>query len=168
MGPAFNNWFLTKSSVRLIDNGKHIELILLASNTNPFRKGIQLIIAGSQDGVCPVRAMKQLLAINTHRPPRAPLFCIGRAEQQPFTREHAVQKPRELGIQLGLGVATWHGHSFRRGAAIWAAEVGILESQIQTLGHWRSDTYKAYIEYCQEERISLSEGFQSTQRRQER
>ena len=168
MGPAFHNWFLTKSSVRFIENDKHIELTLPASKTDPFRQGIQLIIAGSHDGACPVRAMKQLLAIDTHRSPQAPLFCVGRIEQQPFTREYVVQKLRELGIHSGLGVAAWNGHSFRRGAATWAAEVGISEAQIQTLGRWRSDAYKAYIEYSQAERISLSQRFQAIQRRRER
>ena len=164
MGPAFHNWFLTKSSIRFIENDKHIELTLPVSKTDPFRQGIQLIIAGSHDEACPVRAMKQLLAINTYRSLQAPLFCIGRTEQQPFTREYVVQKLRELGTKSGLGQAAWNGHSFRRGASTWAAEVGISEAQIQTLGRWRSDAYKAYIEYSQDERISLSERFQGASR----
>ena len=167
MGPAFRNWFLTKSSIRLIQNKKHIELTLPASKTDPFRQGIQLIIAGSHDAACPVQAIKQLLAIDTHRPPTEPLFCIGRREQQPFTRQYVVQRLQELGMSSGLGQASWNGHSFCRGAATWAAEVGISETQIQTLGRWRSNAYKAYIEYSKEERISLSERFQGTQRRQE-
>ena len=64
-----------------------MELTLPASKTDPFRQGIQLIIAGSHDNACPVRAMKQLMAKDTHRPPQAPLFCVGRIAQQPFTRE---------------------------------------------------------------------------------
>ena len=55
----------------------------------------------------------------------------------------------------------WNGHSFRslRGAATWAAQVGITETEIQTLGRWKSDTYKAYIEYSDTERITLSKRF---------
>ena len=165
MGSVFHNWFLTKSSIQLTHNEKHIELTLPASKTDPFRQGIQLIIAGSNDEACPVRAMKRLLAVDTHRQPRSPLFCVGRREQLPFTRQHVVQKLQELGISSGLGPASWNGHSFRRGAATWAAEVGISETQIQTLGRWRSDAYKAYIEYSPEERISLSERFQGIQLR---
>ena len=165
MGPAFPNWFLTKSSIRLIQHDEHIELTLPASKTDPFRQGIQLIIAGSHDEACPVRAMKQLLAMDTHCQETAPLFCVGRREQLPFTRQHVVEKLQELGTTAGLGQATWNGHSFRRGAATWAAEVGISESQIQTLGRWRSDAYKAYIKYSQEERISLSECFQGARAR---
>ena len=61
----------------------------------------------------------------------------------------------------GLGSGCWNGHSFRRGAATWAAEVGISETEIQTLGRWRSDAYKAYIEYSPEEQIALSRRFQT-------
>ena len=42
----------------MIENDEHIELTLPASKTDPFRQGIQLIIAGSHDGACPVRGMK--------------------------------------------------------------------------------------------------------------
>ena len=109
--------------------------------------------------------MKQLIARDTHRPPQAPLFCVGRIAQQPFTREYVVQKLQKIGISSGLGVASWNGYNFHRGAATWAAEVGIPEAQIQTLGRWRSDAYKAYIEYSEEERIRLSERFQGIQPR---
>ena len=139
MGPSFQNWFLTKSCIRFIKNSKHMELTLPASKTDPFRQGIELIIAGSHDNACPVRAMKQLIVRDTHRPPQAPLFCVGRIAQQPFTREYVVQKLQTIGTSSGLGVGSWNGHSFRRGAATWAAEVGIPAAQIQTLGRWRSD-----------------------------
>ena len=109
--------------------------------------------------------MKRLIAKDTHRPPQAPLFCIGRIAQQPFKQEYVVQKLQTIGISSGLRVASWNRYSFRRGAATWAAEVGIPEAQIQTLRRWRSDAYKAYIEYSEEERIRLSERFQATQPR---
>ena len=159
MGPSFQNWFLTKSCIRFIKNGEHIELTLPASKTDPFRKGIQLIIAGSHDNACSLRAIKQLIVKDTHRPPQAPLFCVGRIAQQPFTREYVVQNLQTIEISSGLGVASWNVQSFRWGAATWAAEVGIPEAQIKTLGRWRSDANKAYIEYSEEERIRLSERF---------
>ena len=133
-----------------------MELTLPASKTDPFRQGIQLIIAGSYDNACPVRAINQLIATDTHHLPQAPLFWVGRIAQQRFTREYVVQKLQTIGISSGLGVASWNGHSFCWGAATWAAEVGIPEAQIQTLGQWRSDASKAYIEYSEEERLTLS------------
>ena len=124
---------LNKSSIRLIGGGAHLELTLPASKTDPFRHGIQLVIACSNDAGCPVTAMKQLIRIDTHRPPSAPLFCVGALEQSPFTREYVPQKLLELAIRGGLGRGVWNGHSFRRGAATWAAQVGIAEHEIQTL-----------------------------------
>ena len=104
--------------------------------------------------------MRKLIQIDTHRHSHAPLLCIGLLEQQPFTREYVVQKLEQIAITSGLGRAACYGHSLRRGAATWAAEVGIPEPQIQILRRWRSDAYKAYIEYSKEERINLLQRFQ--------
>ena len=109
--------------------------------------------------------MRKLIQIDTHRHLHAPLFCIGLLEQQPFTRQYVVQKLQQIAITSGLGRAAWNGHSFRRGAATWATEVGIQEPQIQILGRWWSDAYKSYIEYSREERINLSQCLQQIARR---
>jgi len=127
---------------------------------DPFRKGITLTIAATQDEGCPVRAMRQLQASDTHRPHHTPLFCIGKHTQQAFTREHVVHRLQHIATTVGLGQGKWNRHSFRRGAATWAAQVGLADTEIQTLGRWRSDAYKVYIEYTQEERIRLSRRFQ--------
>jgi len=163
LGPAFPNWFLTKSSIKTRESRGYMEVTLPISKTDPFRKGIQLTIAASQDPACPVQAMKRFLTWDTHRSHEQPLFCIGRDTQQAFTRDYVVQKLQQLALQTGLGHGTWNGHSFRRGAATWAAEVGISETDIQTLGRWRSDAYKTYIEYSNQQRIALSKRFQVSQ-----
>lgn len=46
----FRNWFLTKSSIRPIAGGAHLELSLPASKTDPFRHRIKVTIAASLDG----------------------------------------------------------------------------------------------------------------------
>lgn len=109
--------------------------------------------------------MQQLLALDLHCPLQVALFCVGRTEQPPFTREHVVQRLQTLGKITGLGVGSLDGHSFRWGAATWAAEVGLPKAQIQTLRRSRSDAYKIYIEYSQEELIGESKHFQGTQPR---
>ena len=103
LGATFGNWFLTKGSVRILRGGSYMELTLPSSKTDPFRKGIKLTIAASHDEACAVQAMKGLQATDTHRPQWAPLFCIGRAEQLPFTREHVVQKLQTLATTTGMG-----------------------------------------------------------------
>jgi len=104
--------------------------------------------------------MRQLLASDTHRPYHTPLFCIGKQTQQAFTREHVVHQLQHIATTAGLGQGKGNRHSFRRGAAMWAAQVGLADTEIQTLGRSRSDAYKVYIEYTQEERIRLSRRFQ--------
>ena len=160
LAEGFGKWFLTKSCIRISREATYMELNLPSSKTDPFRKGIKLTIAATYDRGCPVLAMQRLRAIDTHRPEHAPLFCIGKLEQHAFTREYVVRRLQELATAVGLGQGTWNGHSFRRGAATWAAEIGISENEIQTLGRWRSDAYKTYIEFSKKERIKLSKRFQ--------
>ena len=63
LGPSFRNWFLTKASVSVLGDGTHMQLILPSSKTDPFRKGIKLIIAATNDLRCPVYAMQEFLTI---------------------------------------------------------------------------------------------------------
>jgi len=163
LGASFPKWFLTKQHIGVPAGESYMELTLPASKTDPFRKGITLTIAASGDIGCPVEAMRRLQAIDQHRPRSAPLFCVGRYQQHAFTREHVVRSLQQIAITAGLGEGIWNGHSFRRGAATWAAQAGISEGEIQILGRWRSDAYKAYIEFSQVEQVSLSKRFQIQQ-----
>lgn len=130
LGLSFPKWFFAKSCIHISQSGAHMELSLPSSKTDPFRKGIRLTIAATYDAGCPVKAMQQLLTIDTHRPSHAPLFCIGKDIQSALTREYIVQRLQQLATTAGLGHGTWTAHSFRRGAATWAAEVGMAENEI--------------------------------------
>jgi len=94
MGAPIPNWFLTKDSIRIqAHQGEpYLELTLPASKTDPFRHGIQLPIAASNDYACLVNAWKVLAQIDGNCPQSAPLVCIGQLEKRPFTRECVVQK----------------------------------------------------------------------------
>lgn len=52
--PLFRSWFLTKSSIQLqnLKGESYINLTLPASKTDPFRHGIELSIAASNDLGC--------------------------------------------------------------------------------------------------------------------
>lgn len=162
LGPSFQKWFLTKSSISISGDGTYMTVNLPASKTDPFRLGVEIVIAASRDDVCPVKAMRNLFRHDRHRQPSDPVFTADQYRRLPFTREHVVHQLRTLATMAGLGTGSWNGHSFRRGAATWAAEVGLPERQIQALGRWTSAAYRSYIESSQEDRIAMSRRFQQT------
>ena len=56
---------------------------------------------------------------------------------------------------LTLGDYTWH--SFRRGAAVFAFELGLADSAVQLLGDWSSDAFKRYLEFAFDRKVSVAE-----------
>ena len=76
LASSFPKWLLSKKSIQVSNDGMSMELTIPASKTDPFRKGITLTIATTQDEGCPVDAIKQLQIINNHRPQYRPLFYV--------------------------------------------------------------------------------------------
>ena len=72
-----------------------------------------------------------------------PLFLL--QSGSPLTRALLVDNLQKALRQAGLNHKDYNGHSFRIGAATSAAQRGLEDSLIQTLGRWRSDAYKIYI-----------------------
>ena len=56
---------------------------------------------------------------------------------------------------LSLGDYTWH--SFRRGAAVFAFELGLTDSAVQLLGDWSSDAFKRYLEFAFDRKVSVAD-----------
>lgn len=46
---------------------------------------------------------------------------------------------------IGFDAELFNTHSFHIGIATTAEAVGLLEPQIKSLAHWRSNTYQGYI-----------------------
>lgn len=133
----FEQWFLTRRSVRLYDD--RLELTLPASKTDPFRRGITLTVAASGDDACAVKALRHLFTWEA--PLDAPLFQL---EGSSFTRTAVTNNLREILTSLGVK-GHYSGHSFRRGAATSARDAGLSNEEIQLLGRWKSDSYRLYI-----------------------
>ncbi len=104
------------------------------SKTDPFRKGIELFIGRTATDLCPVEAMLQYLLVR--RVGEGPLFWL--ADGKPLTRSRFVDRVRGALAEAGLKEAEYGGHSFRIGAATTAAEKGLGDALIKTLGRWRS------------------------------
>ena len=72
-----------------------------------------------------------------------PFFIL--SDGKYLTRDRLVKAIRD-GLSLaGINLADYGGHSFRIGAATTAAQIGIQDSTIKTLGCWQSSAYMLYI-----------------------
>ena len=62
-----------------------------------------------------------------------------------LTRERFVSEVRKALTELGYNCSLYAGHSFRIGAATTAAQRGVQDSLIKTLGRWESTAYMVYM-----------------------
>ena len=134
----FGQWSPIRGSILI--GGDKLELTLLSSKTDPFRKGVIIVIAAVSGEACAVASMRNL----TRRFPAGlitPLFNPG----FPYTRGHVTAVLRRALSSLGIN-GHYSGHSFRRGAATSARGAGLSDEEIQMLGRWKFDCYRLYIE----------------------
>ena len=117
---------------------KVVYLHLKKSKTDPFRQGIDIYVGATGSDVCPVNALLQYIGVRSNTAGPLFIFHNGQFLTKPLLVSH---RQRAL-QQAGLEHKKFNGHSFRIGAATTAAQCGIEDSLIQTLGRWKSDAYK--------------------------
>ncbi|KAI1788959.1 hypothetical protein LXA43DRAFT_893857, partial [Ganoderma leucocontextum] len=131
-------------------------LTLPSSKTDPFRKGVSIVIAAAPGTItCPVAALREIFKGIQPRGDNSPLF-EGFAMGVALMRDLFITRLKALLIAHGFDSSKYSGHSFRRGAASSAAVAGYADFEIQLLGCWRSDAYKLYIDIPQERVLHLS------------
>ena len=156
---AFNpSVHLTRSSVKFLPDMATATSILLslpASKTDPFRKGVTILIAAAPGIItCPVAALRQIFHGDPGTP-SCPLFS-GLEAGSALSRDLFIAKLKSLLLSLGYDSSKYSGHSFRRGAATSAAVAGYADHEIQQLGRWRSDAYKLYVDIPRDRILHLS------------
>lgn len=131
---------LSRRSVLFKPDG-HAALHLPYSKTDPFHQGITIQLARAPDISCPVTALSRLFQ---HFPttPTAPLFS---RLSGPFSSAWVIERLRALLLTAGFDPTGFSGHSFRRGAANTALNMGLSMQEISTLGRWHSDSLDRYI-----------------------
>ena len=67
------------------------------------------------------------------------------ATGQAILRNDFNKELRRALLFCDIDPTTFKSHSFRIGAATTAAQLGMSDSQIMTLGRWKSDAFKQYI-----------------------
>lgn len=129
-----------------------LEVTIKASKTDPFRKGVTVVIGATEGELCPVAAILSYMA--SRGPGEGPLFRF--SDGRPLTRARFVAAVRRALEEAGLNPQSYSGHSFRIGAATTAAQRGIQDSLIKTLGRWESSAYMIYVRTPKEVLRSVS------------
>lgn len=106
--------------------------------------------------LCPVTAVKAVLKLHGPGSPDRPMFLWrkgGRAS--PLTHGVFVAAFKHLVAKCGLNWSRYSGHSFRRGGATYAFNLGVCPEFIKMLGDWKSDAYLLYDETTFARRLEL-------------
>lgn len=148
--PNFDAWHLTRKSVN--SQADQLTISLPTSKTDPFRHGITLTVAATNDEACAVKPLKHLIR-QFPTLPNAPLFNQSKGA---FTRDFVIINLRSILTNLGLE-GNYSGHSFGRGASTSVKEAGLIDSDIQMLGRWKirrisaiqSDSSRIYFQHFQ-------------------
>ncbi|CAC5396458.1 unnamed protein product [Mytilus coruscus] len=90
-----------------------------------------------------VVAMVEYLKVRPYSVPTEPLFCS--VDATPLHRPDLDRILHKCLASCDLDSSRYKGHSFRIGAATDAAERGLSDSQIRSMGRWKSNAFQKYI-----------------------
>ena len=115
-------------------------LRIKSSKTDPFRQGTDILVGKTGSSLCPVAALLEF--IRRRSSAEGPLFMFrnGKAASRVWFCKRFKLAVASTGIK-----GDFTSHSLRIGAATQAANVGLSESIIKSLGRWSSDSFKLYI-----------------------
>ena len=151
------NQHLTDQDIAVDDysNPTLISVHLKKSKTDQEGVGVTLFMGRTGMEVCPVTAILPYLVVRRARFASGPLFVNEKGS--PLSRIALVTWLRSTLNKAGIDSSKFSGHSFRIGAASVAAARGVEDSTIQTLGRWKSESFKRYIRMPREELARISQ-----------
>ena len=141
-----------------VDNPGHPEVIkvhLKVSKCDQFGKGVDVYVGRLQSKRCPVAAVAAYMVQRGDQP--GPFFMT--RSKTPLLKSTFVAKVRSALDALGFDQSVFSGHSFRSGAATAAAQAGLPDSTIQTLGRWNSTAFMSYIRTPHHQLATLTDKF---------
>lgn len=129
--------------VKLADASQHVVAfkVNFANFKHNYNQRPFSIVIHRQASFCPVELLLGYLTLRGDRP--GPL-CLN-LDNSPVSRSFFTDL-LSLSIQsCGLHPTRYKGHSFRIGAASYAADRGMSDAQIRALGRWKSNAFLKYI-----------------------
>jgi hypothetical protein len=105
-------------------------------NQRPFT-----LLINRQATCCPIALLLEYIALRGNR--AGPLFITQAGG--PVTREGFATQLSQAIRCCGLNPDRYKSHSFRIGAASYAAERGMSDAQIRTMGRWKSNSFHKCI-----------------------
>ena len=90
----------------------------------------------------------------------APLFIYD--NNMFHTRHSLVSLLDNCLSNVNLSPSNYSWHSFRRGSAVFAFELGLADSAVQLLGDWSSSAFNNYLEFSFLRKVTISETIASS------
>ena len=134
---------------------KYVTIHLTVSKTDPFGQGVDVIIGCSGTQVCRACSAWDLIQSNQAKQasPTAPCFQLS---GQPLSRGMMVGYIKGLLAKLGLNPSLYSGHIICTGGVTTSTAAGLRDWEINSLGHWKSNTYWAYIRETTDMKINCA------------
>lgn len=128
---------------KLVDSSNYVAALRITFGNlkHSYSQRPFTIFLHCQNSCCPVHFLLEYLEGRGARP--GPLFL--NPDNTPVSRKCFAEL---LSLSLkayGLDSTRYKGHSFRIGAASFAAERGISNEQIRAMGRWKSNAFLKYI-----------------------
>ena len=144
---------LTRADIRF--EGKFVLVFYKYSKTNQNSDKVAWIpICSVADSRFNLQLyLKTLLAV-IKVPSDAPLFTFHKNNFH--TRYSLTRLLDHCLFVTGLSLSDFSWHSFRRGAAVFAFELGLADSAVQLLGDWSSSAFKSYLEFTFVRKMSVA------------
>nr|XP_055029343.1 uncharacterized protein LOC129418600 [Misgurnus anguillicaudatus] len=131
----------TISDLAIIDD-EAISFFIKHSKTDQMRKGHHVYIFKIQTPIQPYQVLKAYTSYRCHQIKSSSDPLFGDEFNRPVTRFWFQKHLKQVLLTSGFPPHEFSSHSFRIGAATTAAQNGLPDSQIQTLGRWSSEAFK--------------------------
>ena len=129
-----------------------LKIRLKRSKTDQFGQGVDIYVGKTGCPLCPVAGVTAYMV--QRGTGEGPFFQF--ADRTPLTKARFTEQIRAILGDAGLPYSHFAGHSFRIGAATAAANAGLEDSTIRTLGRWNSNAFLSYIRTPREQLASLT------------